>query len=477
MKTKTLLYVLPALLLASCAADEPWQSDGADGAAVVSADIAGIVKSRASGTQWSLDDKIGITGTSGSVAYCNVPYTTDGSGRFEAFFGTGKGIFFQDNRTALFSAYYPYNKEVTAENRLITASTGEQFDAPEFDFLFASGATGSQDKPELNFTGTAAFKHSMAQLIVNITASSDWGFESTDVLNAGICNLSGIIQDGEFDTASGQAKATGTPDNVALHPGLTEINDRTATYKLIFFPQTAGDVELSIEFEGDNYVCTFTPKLEAGKSYTANFTLKRSGLILGQVSIGDWIEGEYGTISGTAHPDKPENIDINGHEAVLMRASVGKYGDPDYVPALYFATTNIGAETPSETGLYFQWGMTKGYPLGADDFPYNQYGLPSYGDLETLIANGYIDANHNLVPQHDAASQHWGGLWRMPTLEDMEWVERYCVIIPYYDSVPGFLIRSSDTGGEIFLPTVGMCDGGVVLRNQFASWTATALDH
>lgn len=89
MKPKYLLYAIPLLALASCSSDEPGPGGGlaSGGAAVVSADI-GSPSSRAADTQWGKSDCIGISGTTGTVAYVNVPYAThDGDGIFEALNG------------------------------------------------------------------------------------------------------------------------------------------------------------------------------------------------------------------------------------------------------------------------------------------------------------------------------------------------------------------------------------------------------
>ncbi len=443
MKFKYLLYTLPALLLASCSNDEPGLGSGAPGAAVVTANI-GAVTSRASGTQWTADDRIGISGTTGSVTYTNVPYVTAaGDGTFAPLNGVAAGIFFQDGHDATFSAYYPYSADVTADNSVIKASTADQTQTETFDFLYATGAKGSLSSPALNFTGNAAFNHRMAQLAINLSVDRNDGFsEGMDAVTAkGTITLGGIAQEGEFNTSTGIASATGSASDFTLSN--PEIAGNTADYLLILFPQTAENVELSIEYEGVTYSCTFLPTLAAGKRYTANITLRKSGLTVGGSEITDWE-------SGDSFNDEASWYDpFNGHEAVLMRAAT------DTEPALYFATCNIGATMPDEIGGYFWWGDVEGHYSGFDSD--NPEIITNGKTRKQLFEEGIIDANGNLLPEYDAASVKWGGRWRLPTHEDWAWLgdTENCTwtISGNIGSNNGlvWIVKSKSTGGEIRL--------------------------
>ena len=139
----------------------------------------------------------------------------------------------------------------------------------------------------------------------------------------------------------------------------------------------------------------------------------------------------------------------------------------------YWATTNVGAEKPEDSGYYFWWGDTIGYKREGDawvandgstsSFSFSGGNVPTYGmDNSALQSAGYIDSTGNLAPEHDAAQVHWGGKWRMPTKQelddlvnkcDWEWttvngVQGYAVSGKYpYDSA------------RIFLPAVGYGGG------------------
>lgn len=449
MKSKYLLYALPTLMLAACSSDEPLAGAGSnDGAAVVTADIAGMTKTRAFDTSWEQGDKIGISGTSGSAVYTNVPYLTDGTGAFTSALGVAQGIFFQDTDIATFSAYYPYNAAVTADNAEITANTSDQSASKGFDFLFASGAKGSVANPAINFTGEAAFSHKMTQLVIKLTADNSAGFDAAAILSDGKSSIAGLKSEGKFNTLTGEATATGTAADWILNDHVTPSTEgSTTSYSMILFPQeaTAG-LTYSIEYDGATYSCVLTPALEAGKRYTYNITLKKSGLSVASSTITDWIDEESEDIDVDMEYDP-----FNGHEAVLMREASGTKGSEDYVPALYLATCNIGAEKPESVGQYFWWGDTKGYDTYSGIF--NVYDFTIITTLhkypDKLKELGYLkDDSLTLAYEYDVARVRWNGEWRIPTYEELEWLVNNCTWTP--DTQTGcYTVTSNTTNNSI----------------------------
>lgn len=455
---KYILPMLPALLLASCSNDEPAPAaNGDSAAAVVNADIAGMRKSRAYDDQWEANDKIGISGTTGDVTYTNVPYVTAGDGAFTALNGVAEGIFFQNKEEAVFSAYYPYNEDVTADNRIIEANTTVQAVADshpvvDFDFLYATGAKGSVTNPGLSFTGNAAFSHRMAQLVINVTPDKESGFEGIDILENGTATLDGLALDGQFDTESGEAEATGEPAAWTLTGNVDQTiaaATGTATSMMIVFPQKQGDVKYSIEHEGVKYSCLLDLNLEAGHRYTYSIALKKTGLTVIDSVITDWIDEDGGDIDAGIEPDADP---FEGHEAVLMRAA------SDDAPALYFATCNLGADNDEAAGLFYWWGDTEGHADATDFyfggsynkaiFTYNK-SVEELGDI--LTADGVLSA------EYDAAQVNWGGAWRLPTAEELQWLLNNCTRkkVTRESGRIGHEFTSKETGNTIFLPLAG----------------------
>ena len=139
----------------------------------------------------------------------------------------------------------------------------------------------------------------------------------------------------------------------------------------------------------------------------------------------------------------------------------------------YWATTNIGAEEPWESGYYFWWGDTVGYKrvndawVASDDssanFSFDLGNTLTYNkSIDTLKSQGWITADAVLAPKHDAAHVHWGGNWRMPTKQELVALKDKCDWTwTMTNGVKGCVIRGRGdyASNSIFLPAVGECDG------------------
>ena len=79
-------------------------------------------------------------------------------------------------------------------------------------------------------------------------------------------------------------------------------------------------------------------------------------------------------------------------------------------------------------------------------------------DYPALKSAGYIDSTGNLVPAHDAAHVHWGGNWRMPTIDELRALESNCDWTwATKNGVNGYIVRGRDAyaANSIFLPCSG----------------------
>ena len=160
---------------------------------------------------------------------------------------------------------------------------------------------------------------------------------------------------------------------------------------------------------------------------------------------------------------------------------VHEYVDLELPSATLWATCNIGAKTPDESGYYFAWGETK----PKDYYYWNnyEYCIDGYYELltkycydEAYGAGGFRDNKSELLPEDDAATVNWGSSWRMPSLEQM---------LELYDSenttsewttingVVGRKFTSNYNSKSIFLPAAGEYDGsGIDQEGTFGCfWT------
>ncbi len=135
----------------------------------------------------------------------------------------------------------------------------------------------------------------------------------------------------------------------------------------------------------------------------------------------------------------------------------------------YWAETNIGAEKPEDYGYYFWWGDTVGYKREGDawvasdgssrNFLFDETSSRTYGKgIDELRSEGWLAKDGALVSKHDAARVHWGGDWRMPTLQEQEDLKEKCDWEwTTKNGVYGYSVRGKGkyTSASIFLPCAG----------------------
>ena len=158
------------------------------------------------------------------------------------------------------------------------------------------------------------------------------------------------------------------------------------------------------------------------------------------------------------HALKNELIDNNGFE----------YVDLDLPSGTLWATMNVGASKPSDAGLYFQWGDTKGYTkeqigngegqkkFASDESDYKFGVYPNYSKYTTTGAT--------LELEDDAAHVNMGGNWHIPNPDQInELLNNTTNTLTTQDGVNGRLFTSTkDNSKSIFIPAAGNAWGGSV---------------
>ena len=155
----------------------------------------------------------------------------------------------------------------------------------------------------------------------------------------------------------------------------------------------------------------------------------------------------------------------------------------------YWATTNIGAEKPEDSGYYFWWGDTVGYKRennkwvatdgSSSNFSFSPSNTPTYNkSISTLKSQGWITADGVLAPKHDAAHVHWGGDWRMPTDAEFSALINNCTTTwTTWNGVYGRLVTGKGAYADrsIFLPAVGYGYDSSLLSSGSGgdSWSST----
>lgn len=102
-----------------------------------------------------------------------------------------------------------------------------------------------------------------------------------------------------------------------------------------------------------------------------------------------------------------------------------EYVDLGLPSGTLWATCNVGAQKPTDAGLYFQWGDTEGYTneqivkdYGKDIFTWNHYKWSINGSSTNF--SKYTTKGQILDLDDDAAHVHMGGDWHMPTPEQLQ---------------------------------------------------------
>ena len=288
--TRLFAFAALALSLAACTNDNEVMDNGPV-AARINAEISNAVATRASGTTWNENDRIGLTGI--GTQYDNVPYIMNGG----TFKEDGEPIYFHTTEEVVFRAYYPYDEN----GKTLKATTdGEaQKNQPEIDFLYATGATASTHNPTVNFTdGTKAggkdcsFHHCMSQITLTFVAGDGVSFSA---IQPESYTLSGLVLTGSFDTTTGIAKT----DDGAQAANLDMPIGSQLTSSVILFPQTVTALPLYVKYNGERYKATLNipeSALQAGNNYTYTVKVRNRGIEVSQATIAAWNEIDGGEV-------------------------------------------------------------------------------------------------------------------------------------------------------------------------------------
>ena len=165
-----------------------------------------------------------------------------------------------------------------------------------------------------------------------------------------------------------------------------------------------------------------------------------------------------------------------------------------------WANMNVGAEKPSDYGLYFAWGETTGYATASSTgrmFDWASYKWMNNGQSSWYEINKYQvadgetggcwysgntfigDGLSQLELADDAAHSNWGGEWVMPTTAEFnellgcttnEWTT--------VNGISGRKFTSKKNGKSIFLPAAGECGNETLSgQNSFGTYWSSSIDN
>ena len=148
-----------------------------------------------------------------------------------------------------------------------------------------------------------------------------------------------------------------------------------------------------------------------------------------------------------------------------------------------WASFNVGATKPEESGNYYAWGETE----PKTTFSYNEYqwvdgASGKYTKYNYDSSEGTVDNKFTLDAEDDVAHVKLGGKWRMPTATEMEELldtrnnDGYRWEAKSVNGVPGFEITCLSNHNSIFLPFSGYISSNHL--SGFAQyWTASLSEY
>lgn len=153
-------------------------------------------------------------------------------------------------------------------------------------------------------------------------------------------------------------------------------------------------------------------------------------------------------------PDAISMSEVNiGAKTFISKDSVEYFGVKMF-SNLIWATSNVGATNPEESGSYYAWGETE---------TKTTYDLVSYKWINDFNeVTKYADSHSVLALSDDAANVALGGNWHIPEPGDFNALVYFSDIsFGKVNGVPGFLFvskREGYEGNSIFLPFSGQMD-------------------
>lgn len=135
--------------------------------------------------------------------------------------------------------------------------------------------------------------------------------------------------------------------------------------------------------------------------------------------------------------------------------------------SVMWASCNLGATSPSESGGYYAWGETETKSSYTEkNYAYYNTSTASYTDIGSDISGaGY-----------DAATANLGKGWRMPTYNEMNELVKKCTWTwSQVNGVNGYLVTGTN-GNSIFLPAVGE-KGFLSSDDALYYWTSSKYEY
>ena len=162
------------------------------------------------------------------------------------------------------------------------------------------------------------------------------------------------------------------------------------------------------------------------------------------------------------------------------------YVDLDLPSGILWATCNVGADKPSDAGLYFKWGDTQGYAKdqvgigkGKKEFYLYDYKWYESGNIDedNIVFKKYTTKGATLDLEDDAAHVNMGGSWHMPSPAQIkELIDNTTSTWTILDNVIGMKFTSKKNASKyIFIPAAGKAWGGSIYSSHYYGFIGSSM--
>ena len=246
----------------------------------------------------------------------------------------------------------------------------------------------------------------------------------------------------------------GDDDEIVVGEDIKEGIDFTIQIK----PEGAGQVSKTI-YRNELNMVTIPNDGYRFVNYTINGEVVSSESIY-SINITDFTEIVVNFEEENIVPDAPVSI-----EYVDLGLSVK------------WATCNLGATKPEESGNYYSWGETSIIDcISSHDYKWSEEAEASFTKYCTDSEYGIVDNKTTLDLEDDAAYVALGGNWRMPTKAEFNELLNNCKWTwTVVEGVFGYRVSSYRNGNSIFIPVVGVKTGYGTSGEGYISsyWSST----
>ena len=341
----------------------------------------------------------------------------------------------------------------------------------------AVALSGCQKAPELKYTGPASLELSAGGSggTITFTPNRDWTVSAADTW-VHVSPANGTASENPVTVTVNCDANTTYEDRSTTVTIWMEGLSQTVTVNQpanlgLIVPAGSAGVELPADAK------TFEVQVQANVQYTVAVS-------------ADWIRqtgtkaltSQTLTFSAEENPtydERSAEITISG-SGLSQRIAVKQAGKErpnapegavDLGLSVYWATCNLGATAPEESGDFYAWGEIK----TKDDYTWDTYKWGNF-KYDTIIKYGSGDNKTVLELEDDVAHVKLGGNWRMPT--DAEWTELLENCTWTHSALNDVHVRcvtSNKNGNSIFLPQPGLRSGDLFYNDGISGhyWSSS----